>query len=515
VRRRATAIVAVLAALLMLSGSAEGAWNSNGSGSGYGKARALPTGNTPTANVSGRNVTVSWTAPGGSVPLDGYVVKRYTDGGGEVSIGANCTGTVNGLTCTENDVDPGSWQYTVTPARQSWRGTESPRSSAVTVGSPNLTLNTTNYTSLPATSSGQITNFKAGQTVTYRLDDPTSGTVLSGSITPSPVPSDGTANVSVTIPAGTSNGSHTVYAVGSNGDQASAGITVNVSSAFVATGSYTGNNTDDRAITGIGFTPSVVIVKAATAQIAVARTDTMSGDASKPMTGNTALAANRIQSLDSDGFTVGTNNQVNQSTTAYSWVALRADSSLVKTGSYTGNGTSQSVTGLGFSPEYVTTMSAANRPPTQRYDSMTRSFGFAADTGITTGITSLDANGFSVGNSDTANASTTTYHYFGLNETAGKIDVGTYAGNGLDNRSITAPGFSPSWVMIRANDTTLSRPSVQRPSSLAGDTSTRFDSTANAANQIQALQATGFELGTDAAVNSVLTSAYHYLAVKN
>ena len=61
----------------------------------------------------------------------------------------------------------------------------------------------------------------------YRLDDPSSGTVLTGSITPTPVPSNGTATVSVTLPAGTSNGSHTIYAVGNLGDQPGASITVN------------------------------------------------------------------------------------------------------------------------------------------------------------------------------------------------------------------------------------------------------------------------------------------------
>ena len=70
-------------------------------------------------------------------------------------------------------------------------------------------------------------------------------------------------------------------------------------------GSYIGNGIDSRAITGLGFQPDVVIIKSATAKVAVIRTSTMSGDNSKEMVGATALQANRIQSLDTNGFTSG------------------------------------------------------------------------------------------------------------------------------------------------------------------------------------------------------------------
>src|SRR3954447_20449763 len=93
------------------------------------------------------------------------------------------------------------------------------------------------------------------------------------------------------------------------------------SSAFpgirVASGSYTGNGTDNRAITGVGFQPDVVMVKSDdNSGVAEIRTSTMAGDATKPMTGNTALTANLIQSLDSNGFTIGGgggSNPVNKS----------------------------------------------------------------------------------------------------------------------------------------------------------------------------------------------------------
>jgi len=56
--------------------------------------------------------------------------------------------------------------------------------------------------------------------------------------------------------------------------------------ALMLSGSYPGNGTDNRAITGLKFQPDVVIIKASnSAQEAVIRTSSMSGDLSKPMGG--------------------------------------------------------------------------------------------------------------------------------------------------------------------------------------------------------------------------------------
>ena len=226
--RAIRALVAAIAVGLALPALAQSAWNPSGSGTGYGKADSVAPGSTPTASVSNRSVTVNWPAVAGSVPVAGYVVKRYSTGGAQQTIGAACSGIVAGTSCTETSVPPGNWRYSVTPARQNWRGNESTQSTAVTVSAPALTLSPSNVTSLPQALTGQIMNFVAGQTVTFRLDNQTTGQVLSGSITPTPVPTNGTANVSVTLPAGVSNGSHTIYAIGSGSDVASAAVTVAV-----------------------------------------------------------------------------------------------------------------------------------------------------------------------------------------------------------------------------------------------------------------------------------------------
>ena len=118
-------------------------------------------------------------------------------------------------------------------------------------------------------------------------------------------------------------------------------------------GTYVGNGTDNRAIT-VGFGADVVIVRSFDSNVtSIIRTSSMSGDVSKDLDGTVALAANNIQSLDANGFTVGTDTAVNENGTTYVWTAFKASAGVLKVGSYTGNGTTQGITGAGFSPELV------------------------------------------------------------------------------------------------------------------------------------------------------------------
>ena len=226
-RRHLTSGLAFLAVLVAPS-AAGAAWSSPGSGGQWARAISLSGGSTPTASVSNRSVTVSWSAttlPGGA-PVAGYVVRRYSTGGTLQSIGSACSGTVSSTSCTEAGVPGGTWRYTVQPKQGNWTGAEGSQSSSVTVAAPSLTLSPTTVSSLPATLTGSVAAYVPGQTITFRLDNPSTGTVLSATVTPSTIPAGGGASVSVTLPAGTAPGAHQVYAVGSAGDTASAPVSV-------------------------------------------------------------------------------------------------------------------------------------------------------------------------------------------------------------------------------------------------------------------------------------------------
>src|SRR6185503_15621644 len=132
---------------------------------------------------------------------------------------------------------------------------------------------------------------------------------------------------------------------------------------FIISGSYTGNALDNRAITGLGFTPDVVIIKVRNDnKVGVIRTSTMTGDATKELTGATALVANEIQSLDSDGFTIGTADTVNKATNTYDWIAFKSSPGFLTVGTYNGDGTAgRTITGLGISPDALFVFDGANQ----------------------------------------------------------------------------------------------------------------------------------------------------------
>ena len=231
--RKIALVVTVVSLINSVSGTASARWNpSSPNANSYSKGRTMPTGNVPTTSVTVRNVAVSWSAnqfPAGT-PVNAYRVTRYDVATNTAqTMLSNCNGIVTGNSCTEQGVPGGNWRYTVTPVHQNWVGSPSSLSTAVTVQAPSLTLNApTTFVLLPGAVTGSVANYASGQSLTFRLDSPTTGTVLTGSSAPATIGAAGTATISATIPPGTPNGTHTVYAISSNGDVASASITVNV-----------------------------------------------------------------------------------------------------------------------------------------------------------------------------------------------------------------------------------------------------------------------------------------------
>lgn len=218
--------VAIALGLAMVAGPgvAWAAWTEAGAGAASARAVSMPAGGSPSAIVTGRNVAVSWpqAALPDATPVNGYLVERYSSGIAQ-GVGASCSGTITALACTEGAVPPGTWTYTVAPRHHGWIGEEGPESVSVTVAAPSLMLTPpTTLSTLPAGLSGDVASFVTGETIVFRLDDPTGGAVLAGSVASSPIPFSGSSAVSVTIPALTPAGTHTVYAVGSMGSQASA-----------------------------------------------------------------------------------------------------------------------------------------------------------------------------------------------------------------------------------------------------------------------------------------------------
>ena len=228
-RRRLLPMVLIAAVIVTVPGAAFASWTGGGSGSAYGAAMSMPAGPTPIVGAVGRTVTVTWSSVhfADLTDVNAYLVTRYDTNDVAQSVGASCAGAIVALTCAETAVPPGVWTYTLTPKQGSWLGAESAESSPVTVDPASLSFSgSTILATLPSVLSGSVASFLPGETVTYRLDDPSTGPILAGSLTPSPVPATGTSAMTVTIPVLVSAGGHTVYAIGSVGSQASGTFTV-------------------------------------------------------------------------------------------------------------------------------------------------------------------------------------------------------------------------------------------------------------------------------------------------
>ena len=285
---------------------------------------------------------------------------------------------------------------------------------------------------------------------------------------------------------------------------------------LVQTGFYVGNGADDRPITGVGFRPDLVIVKAVNSGEPVLRTSTMTGDASKGAEAGAPLAVNVIQGLDADGFTVGTDNRVNQAGVTFHWIAFRAKAGELVVGSYTGDGVdNRSIGGIGFQPELVMVIPGLVNDPVFRTSTMG-----AGDTFLIQGssplpniIQLLEANGFQVGTSANVNTNGSPYHYVAWNAVATRMAVGTYTGNGADNRSIPGVGFRPEFLIVKRDAMSGSVATVFKTEStgVTTDQSLRFRSDPIESNNLQALEVDGFQVGNDQRVNGG-GDTFHYMA---
>jgi len=192
-----------------------------------------------------------------------------------------------------------------------------------------------------------------------------------------------------------------------------------------AVGTYTGNGLDDRSITGVGFNPTGVWVWGEGARCTTMRHESSSGDTSHRFFGSTF--ADQIQSVITDGFTVGTRTEVNADTVVYYYVAWLDNAGKFVQGTYTGNGAdNRSITGVGFKPSFVLVLDSTNGTQMVFVSDDTPigtayTFGSVAD--LTDSIQALESDGFQVGTHATVNTNLAVYLYMAWLETDAPVFV--------------------------------------------------------------------------------------------
>ena len=104
-------------------------------------------------------------------------------------------------------------------------------------------------------------------------------------------------------------------------------IALKTSANVLEIGSYAGNGADPQAVTGLGYPPTYALIYTASGTAltnAVHRSNYNSGDSSMFFKA-VENAANHIESLDSDGFSVGSAVAVNENTKTYYYLSIRTD----------------------------------------------------------------------------------------------------------------------------------------------------------------------------------------------
>lgn len=285
---------------------------------------------------------------------------------------------------------------------------------------------------------------------------------------------------------------------------------------WMTSGSFIGDGSTNRTVSGLGFTPDVVIIKANNLQPAFIRTSTMALNQSKALDAAGGIKTDGILSFAPGGFVVGANNGVNESGKIIYWVAFRQTASQLRIGKYTGDGTdSRNIAGVGFQPDYVLALDGTGGNANHRFPGMVGDASLAVHDGSPRPnyIQAILADGFQVGSQNPVNHNGDDIHYVAFRNVAGQVAGSNYVGNGLSPRNITGVGFQPDFVFVQAARGGVGV--VHRSATLPGSESQSFLNTINTTDGILQLQADGFQVGTGNSVNDTNGATIYYMAFKN
>ncbi len=197
---------------------------------------------------------------------------------------------------------------------------------------------------------------------------------------------------------------------------------------YSSIGSYTGNGSASGPIINTGFEPAWLMLKRSDSTGSWAMLDnkrTPTNPRNKELFANLSDAENTFTAVNflTNGFQIiNTSNTYNANGGTFLYIAFASDASAApalansfNTSLWTGNGSSQSISGLGFSPNWVWGKERSNTSGNEWLDTLrgatnyltSNSTGAQGTSGQ--GLQSFDSDGFSVGNDGAWNQSSETY----------------------------------------------------------------------------------------------------------
>ncbi len=281
----------------------------------------------------------------------------------------------------------------------------------------------------------------------------------------------------------------------------------------IKTGYYMGTGSA-LSITGVGFAPQAVIVKAeSTAGSMILKTSAMPASVVTYPAVATADNTETEITLDSDGFSVSVAAEVNSANVRYTYIAFAGSdctsNGTMCIGAYTGNTASSQIISTGFQPDVVLVKRTTAVVGNFRTSSMSTNHAafFSAAANDTTGVyfQTLNSDGFTVG--ATNNTSGGVFYYMAFKNITGKLAVGQFTGDGVDNKEITGLGFEPDFVLVKQNSAVVPAFSTTET---WGDNSQFSTAAAPTVNNIQDLTADGFQVGNGTSVNVLGITSYYF-----
>jgi hypothetical protein len=260
--------------------------------------------------------------------------------------------------------------------------------------------------------------------------------------------------------------------------------TINKPASYFNTSLWTGNDST-QSLSSFGFSPDLVWIKTRTGTQYHGLFDTIRGALvslqSNTTTGDQTFS-NSLTSFDSDGFTLGSNDNFNWSTKTYvGWSWRGSDSSAVSNTSgtitstvsanttsgfsistYTGNATNGATFGhgLGIKPDMFIIKKRSNIEAWVIYNSSmdnTAQYTLRFDTGAKTNGNATNNNTaptssvITLGTSQLTNGSGETYVCYSFANIKGFSKFGSYTGNGSTDGTFVYTGFKPAYIVLKCS----------------------------------------------------------------
>ena len=281
---------------------------------------------------------------------------------------------------------------------------------------------------------------------------------------------------------------------------------------------YTGTGSSN-AISGVGFSPDFIWGKGRTNADSFFMVDSVRGATKHVRSDSTDSEYTRAQdvkTIDSDGFTVGTDDLVNKNTTTFvswNWLAdtsFSNDASGTGIGSidsvgsfnntngcsivtYTGTGSNGTVKhGLNTAPYFIAIRSRSNAGSDwhvyhnslggTKFLRLNTTAAAETNSAAAWNNTAPTSSVFSLGTGNNVNGSSRTYIAYCFAEKQGYSKFGSYTGNGNADGTFVYTGFKPAFVIIKASSTAKDWKIIdnkRNPAGLGGANPVRYRLAAN------------------------------------